>query len=168
MTEQISQLKLVWRTRLGSGGRTQGQYGSRTEQKYLDFTIDGQSLGELLQVGDMIGCLGWGKPEYEGEAAQVLLLNAPSSLETGRAMLYICPECGDIGCGAITVQVEMTEEYFVWRGFGYENDYDLSMLELSQYQEFGPYFFNKAVYRDTLSRRSSEFAAQQCAAPDAT
>lgn len=151
MAEQVSQLKLAWRTRSGGGGRT--------EVRYLDFLIDGQSLGELLQVGDMIGCLGWGIAEYEAEAAQVLLLRMPSSLATGRAMLYICPECGDIGCGAITAHVQKTSDHFVWRSFGYENDYDPSTPELMQSQEFGPYLFNKAEYWHTLSHRPSAFAA---------
>ena len=74
-------------------------------------------------------------------------------------MLYVCPECGDIGCGAITAQVEETAEHFVWRGFGYENDYDPSMPDLTEYQEFGPYIFNKSEYRNTLRYRLSELVA---------
>ena len=100
MVGQIAQLQLIWRTHRGGG--------VRPGQKYLDFVIDGQSLGDLLHIGDMIGCLGWGNPEYEAELVQELILEKPSDLETGRAMLYVCPECGDIGCGAITAKIEQS------------------------------------------------------------
>ena len=143
-----AQLELIWRTRSGGGGRT--------ERKYLDFVINGQSLGELLQVGDMIGCLGWGKPEYESDMTQILLLKKPSPLETCRVTLYICAECGDIGCGAITAQVEKTSEHFVWSGFGYENYYDPSRLDLQEYTEIGPYLFNKTEYWQVVSRRDAD------------
>ena len=106
----------------------------------------------------MISCLGWGRTEYEEEAAQVLLLKKPSLLETGRIMLYVCPECGDIGCGAITAQIEENAEYVVWHSFGYENDYDPSVLDLAEYQEFGPYMFSKSEYLNTLNHRLSMLA----------
>lgn len=142
------QLELIWRIRSGGGGRT--------EQRYLDFVIDGQSLGTLLHCGDMIGCLGWGRLVYEAEMADVLLLKKPSPLETGRVMLYVCPECGDIGCGAITALVEQTEDYFVWRDFGYENDYDPELPGLTEYIEVGPFRFGKAEYQQVLRRRQQD------------
>lgn len=141
----VNQISLVPRTR--SGG------GDRTEQHYLDFVIDGQSLGELLAVGDRIGCLGWGQPKQPAEMVAVLRLEKPSPLETGRVMIYVCPECGDIGCGAITVQINETDQHFVWHRFGYENDYNPATLDLLEYAAFGPFMFNKADYRQTLLMR---------------
>ena len=108
----------------------------------------------------MISCLGWGKAEYAEEAAQILLLKKPSFLETGRVMFYVCPECGDAGCGAITAQVEESADHIVWRSFGYENDYDPSALDLAEYRDYGPYLFNKAEYLDTLNNRPKELVAQ--------
>ena len=148
----MAQLSLMPRTRSGGGGKT--------EQQYLDFVIDGQSLGDLLNVADRVGCLGWDAPEYQTELIAVLRLEKPSSLETGRAMIYVCPECGDIGCGAITVQIEETEHHFVWHRFGYENDYDPSTSELVEYAAFGPFVFDKADYRRALKPKGEgEIAA---------
>ena len=138
MEERIARLELVWRIRAGGGGKI--------ERRYLDFVVDGQPLGDLLQVGDSIGCLGWNEPKHEADTGQRLLLKQTSPLETGRRMLYICAECGDIGCGAFTAQIEKTAAHFVWRDFGYENDYDPSELDLTKYAAFGPCLFDKAAY----------------------
>ncbi len=119
----------------------------------MDFVIDGQSLGKILKCGDMIGCLGRGWSEYEADSANVLLLKRASLLETGRAMIYVCPECGDIGCGAITAQVEEADGLIVWRGFGYENDYDPTTSDLKKYAEVGPFWFEEAEYRHILTQR---------------
>ena len=34
-----------------------------------------------------------------------LLRKAPASLPSGRTPSYVCPECGDVGCGAIAVRM---------------------------------------------------------------
>ena len=143
MQQETFKLELVWRTRAGGGGRT--------ERRYLDFVVDGHSLGDMLDAGDVIGCLGWGVPEYDDNQVQTLLLKQPSPLETGRVMIYVCAECGDIGCGAITAYIEKSGEYFVWRDFAFEDDVDLLHLEL--YAHIGPFHFNKAEYWRVLTQR---------------
>lgn len=39
-------------------------------------------------------------------------------------MLYICPECGDINCGAITANILDLGDKIVWKDFAYETDYE--------------------------------------------
>ena len=68
-------------------------------------------------------------------------------------MIYVCPECGDIGCGAITAQVEESDGFMIWRDFGYENNYDPSTPDLKKYTEVGPFWFEAAQYRQTLMHR---------------
>lgn len=141
---QDSKLELVWRVRPGGGGKT--------ERRYLDFVVDGRSLRDLLDTGDFIGCLGWLSPRADEEFVQILLRKKPSPLATGRAMLYVCPECGDIGCGALTVKVEKTPDHFVWSEFGFENGYIRSPEE-SKYVKIGPFCFNKTEYWQALQSR---------------
>lgn len=145
MENEVSSLELVWRPRRGGGGKT--------ERTYLDFLVDGCSLGELLEVGDRISDLGWAGLKHDAQTVQTLLLKAPSPLQTGRVMLYVCAECGDIGCGAVTAQMEKTAEHFVWRDFGFENDYDPATPELKSYQKIGPFFFDKTDYWQALTHR---------------
>lgn len=65
-------------------------------------------------------------------------------METGRASFYVCSECGDIGRGAITTKIEVTEKTVIWKNFGYENNYSKS--DLTDYNEIGPFIFDRNEY----------------------
>ena len=144
MNVSNSKIELVWRTRQGGGGKTY--------RKYLDFVIDGQSLRDILQPGDLIGCLGWLSSQAEEQLIRQLMLRQPSQLENQSYELYICPECGDLECGAITVQIEKTANNFIWKDFQYYNGYnDPDFL-----QDIGPFQFNKTEYWQMLNERLSQ------------
>lgn len=95
---------------------------ARTERRFLDFIIGGQSLWSSLDT-DLISCLGWLPAEHNADAVLRLLLNAPADFPDDRRSLYICPECADLGCGAISVLIERSSDQIIWRDFGYQNDY---------------------------------------------
>lgn len=81
-------------------------YKSRNRQiAFYDFVVSGKSLySELCRLGfDYISCLGWLDGFYDDEARARLLLKEKGDLPNGRVALYICPECADLGCGAITL-----------------------------------------------------------------
>ncbi|MBK7292201.1 MAG: hypothetical protein IPI78_19385 [Chitinophagaceae bacterium] len=61
--------------------------------------------------------------EFERNLVNEILLRKKSSLETGRIMLYVCPECADIDCGAITANIKDLGNKIVWKDFGYETGY---------------------------------------------
>jgi hypothetical protein len=94
-------LELVPTTRVGvkyPGGV------SESERHFRDFVVDGQSLWE--QVGkskDLVSAFCY---EYLREetimAANRLLLTEKAVIPNDRRSLFICSECGGIGCGAIT------------------------------------------------------------------
>jgi hypothetical protein len=152
--EHISSLELSWRTR---EGRQLGGGAYQTQREYLDFVVDGHSLGETLGVapGGFIGCLGWGESAYQGELVQRLLLARPAELETGRQVLYVCPECGDIGCGAITAVIDQAGDSYLWSQFGLERNYQLDedspLFDLSEYAAIGPFRFDKQQYSNALT-----------------
>jgi hypothetical protein len=73
--------------------------------------------------------------------------------------IYVCGECGDLGCGAITAIVERTPEGFVWRNFAFENNYDATMTDLEPYRGVGPFFFNEAEYLQALNERIAALPA---------
>lgn len=145
---KMSTLELRWRTR--SGG------GSRTERQYLDYVIDGASLQDRLADNDQVTGLGCWLPEAEGEYIQQLLVRAPAESPTGRVPIYVCGECGDLGCGAITAVVERTPEGFVWRDFVFENDYDPAMIDPEPYRGIGPFLFNETQYWQVLNAKPVE------------
>ncbi len=137
---KISTLELEWKHREGGGGRT--------ERNFLDFIIDGQSLSEIID-GDFASCLGWYIPEENEKAVNQLMLKTESDLPNNRYILYICPECGDIGCGAITVSINRNNDVFIWSEFGYQNDYD---SEIQPIEEIGSFSFDRVQYRNALKK----------------
>jgi hypothetical protein len=142
---EVATLTLREAHRAGGGGKT-----ART---YSDFYVSGTRLLDLLgwPEADYITPLGWGRVECQADAVAELLRRRNPSLPTGRCQLYICPECGDIGCGAVTVRVEREGEFIVWRDFGYENDYEKDMPRLSEFATIAPIYFDATAYWQVLS-----------------
>lgn len=146
-----------WRYRLG--GDELSTHGGKAERGYIDFTVDGVSLGDTLRARqrDLIGILGWGDPKYDLVVVDQLLLRAKPTLATGRQLLYGCSECGDLGCGAITADIAESGTEVRWSSFGFENNYDPGMSDFESYQAVGPFRFDRDQYdaavRGALVRR---------------
>lgn len=135
---KTSILRLEWKHREGGGGRTQ--------RDFLDFVVDNQSLSEKIG-GDLVSCLGWFVPEQNAKAVNQIMLKADSDLPDNRFPLYVCAECGDISCGAVTVVIERIDDKIVWRNFAFQNDYD---EQLNPMEDLGEFVFDRAQYRNVL------------------
>lgn len=90
-------------------------------RSWLDFEVNGERLSKILNVGDSIGVFGWMNDQRA--YAEQLLMRAPSELKSGRVPIYICPECADLGCGAVTVDVFRSGNEIVWDDFHHETNY---------------------------------------------
>lgn len=122
----------------------------KSERHFLDFVIDGQSLWETLRKPDMVSVLCAQYAEKEpANAISRLLLNQKADLPNGRRSLFICAECGDLGCGAITAVVEKQAESFTWNDFGYENTYE-DKISLDVYRTIGSFTFDAIKYEQAL------------------
>jgi hypothetical protein len=139
--KEVSALRLEWKRRAGGGGRTQ--------RDFLDFVVNGQSLSAV--VGDQISCLGWFVPDENAKAARRLLLEEPADLPDNRRTLYVCPECGDIGCGAVSLVVERVGNKIIWRDFGYENNYE-AVVRAEGFKDVGPFAFNRSEYEKVIKQ----------------
>jgi hypothetical protein len=123
---------------------------SKSERHFLDFVIDGRSLWKTLLKPDMVSVLFAEYAEKEtANAISRLLLNQKADLPNGRRSLFICSECGDLGCGAITAVVQRQSESFTWSDFGYENNYE-DQISLDAYRSIGPFTFGAIKYEQTL------------------
>jgi hypothetical protein len=150
---QFDRLSLEWHTREGGGGKT--------HRDYLDFEVNGQSLLDILPANDQIGVLGWGRAEVERDAVAQLLLREPSELLSERVPLYVCPECGGLDCGTVSVQIRKTADAFVWSNFVWEVTYELEAGDggvLERYENLGPFKFHKTEYWNLLNKRIGELA----------
>ena len=136
------------RSATGSGGTT------CTERTSADFLIDGQSLLEMLveRAGghsDFMGCFVSGYAK-ECELMSTMLLDIPP--EGGkRVLLYVCPECGDVACGAYSVLVRRELESYRWERFAYQT----SESDLTTVEALGPFVFDASMYKDSVLAASA-------------
>jgi hypothetical protein len=129
-----------------------GGGASRSARTYLDFIVNGISLGnEVKNAGyDLVSVFAveWGS-SYRERAVQRLLLQADSDFPNGRRSLFVCGECGDLGCGAVTIILDISEETAIWHDFGYENTYE-DAVRFKELQHLGPFRFSLESYRKTI------------------
>src|ERR1700727_172399 len=96
---ELASLLLVQRARTGFGDPWEGIYKSR--RPFFDFVVNGVSLYEsLAQVCDFVSVI-WVDPPNPTEQILTIhrrLAREPGSASDGRVALYVCPECGDLGC----------------------------------------------------------------------
>jgi hypothetical protein len=106
--------------------------GYRRPREYIDILVNGRSLADLCDVDrrDLIGML---EPEdlknplpsqdvfnmfkRMGRLPRELALEIPVLYENRRVHIYGCPECGDLECGSVTMQLLETPTSVIWQKF---------------------------------------------------
>lgn len=124
---------------------------NQAPRDYFDFFISGKSLRTILDIenADLITAFGWStNKKYERHLLNVFRLKEKSQIESGRIMIYVCPECGDIDCGAITAVIKDRGLTIVWSDFAYETNYGGIGETFSQ---IAPIEFGRADYFSVFS-----------------
>ena len=123
---------------------------SKRRGKCLDFFVSGKSLlKEIERRGrDLVPRLGTSLLPIESSLRDMLLLHSTADSPSGRVVLYVCSECGDFGCGVVSVKVNREGSDFVWSSFVYENDGENKAIEL---EKIGPFRFSADNYLSALS-----------------
>ncbi|MEU8530603.1 MULTISPECIES: oxidoreductase [Streptomyces] len=123
----------------------------KLHREFLDFVVDGRPLLQELSELDAVSPLAADvPPEIFGEDVRRLLLEAEPPLAGGRCVLYACPECAGLDCGAVTAVVERDGDAVVWRDFAWQTDEDVD-LERDGYHGIGPFRFRADEYRAALA-----------------
>ncbi len=86
---------------------------------------------------------------FPEEDCDYLLGHLLPPLPHGRVPVYICAECGDIGCGAVTARIEHLDDRVVWRDFSYENGYE-PFDPADVFPNIGPFSFERRAYLTTI------------------
>jgi hypothetical protein len=98
---------------------------------FSKLSVDDVSLKAMWQDRDIVGALGWGVTNHERESVAKLERGAPPDFPPDRVAIYVCPECGDLGCGAMTVSVSRDAEVITWSDFRWEvNWYGITRMNL--------------------------------------
>ena len=133
------------------------RHGFRSERWSVDFLVGGRSLYDLLegQKRDLSGAFLTKRDKIfrrtkENAATQALFgeLGAGGS----RLPLYVCPECGDLGCGALTCEAIRVGGKIVWRNFGFETGIAEHPADFASYTEVGPFEFDDHQYAEIIAR----------------
>ena len=111
-------------------------------EPFYEFDISEKPLSTILKV-DLKQLSGIFTPESSDSGYFVAqLAKFLGKLSTEKILLYVCADCGDLGCGALTAQISFTENSVVWSDFAYEN----ASETLENYPEIGPFEFEKEAY----------------------
>ena len=81
------------------------------------------------------------------EVRSLLFCEFAGDTPSGRVALHICPECGDFGCGVVSVKIRKDGDTVEWSEFGYENDYDGEFFPI---ERLGPFRFDWNEYSESL------------------
>ncbi|GMA25716.1 hypothetical protein GCM10025864_34750 [Luteimicrobium album] len=111
----------------GAGTALRADGLSQSPVAYLDFTLDGERVHDVVTrcVGhepDDVSALQDAWPIGAVEAIERLLGLADPDLPDGRASIYVCPECQDLGCRAVTALVRFTDNTVEWSDLGFQNE----------------------------------------------
>jgi len=138
---------------------------SKSPVTYLEFTVNGTPLLHQLRAGadvvlDYVGVIQDGWPIESVAAIERLLGLASGDLPDGRVSLYVCPECGDLGCGAITASLEFEPDLVTWRAFGIQTDNDKTAAPLGGPDDSWASTFNRNEYEQALARELDRLRRQ--------
>ncbi|GHG30638.1 oxidoreductase [Streptomyces albogriseolus] len=123
----------------------------QVHRDFVDFVVDGRPLLYRLSDLDAVSPLASDVPPSLF-TAQVggLLLETGAPLPDGRYVVYGCPECEDLACGAVTAVIERDGEDVIWRDFAWQTGAHAD-LERDGYHGMGPFRFRGAEYRAALT-----------------
>ncbi|MFE2040639.1 oxidoreductase [Streptomyces sp. NPDC059477] len=130
--------------------------GYQIHRDFVDFIVDGRPLLFQLSDLDAVSPLASDVPPAIFTAqVRGLLLEADAPLPGDRHVIYGCPECEDLACGAVTAVIERHDEEggdggdYVWRDFAWQTG-PVADLELNGYHGIGPFRFRGEEYRAAL------------------
>ncbi|MGW2335190.1 oxidoreductase [Streptomyces sp. NPDC001685] len=122
----------------------------QVHRDFVDFIVDGRPLLFQLSDLDAVSPLASDVPPAIFTAqVRSLLLEADAPLPGGRYVVYGCPDCADLACGAVTAAIARDGDDYIWQDFAWQTDEDAD-LELNGYHGIGPFRFEGAGYRAAL------------------
>ncbi|MDG4863526.1 oxidoreductase [Streptomyces sp. T-3] len=152
MSAEYTTFGLAPATRAG-GVLANGDY--QVHRDFLDFIVNGRPLLFQLSDLDAVSPLASDVPPAIFTAhVRSLLLEAEPPLADGRYVIYGCPECEGLECGAVTARIERADDGsddVVWRDFAWQTTKHAD-LERNGYHGIGPFRFAGEQYRTELGR----------------
>ncbi|MGM0885242.1 MAG: oxidoreductase [Bacillota bacterium] len=113
---------------------------------FADIIIDSMSLYQRLKKYDLVPAFGWGNEEHQQLITDYFLFRYPFELKYHRYPILICPQCGDLECGYISVAIDKESESDIveWSNFYLEHN--------NQLLDIGPFHFKWDNYRSAIEK----------------
>ncbi|MFE5189009.1 oxidoreductase [Streptomyces sp. NPDC056628] len=122
----------------------------QVHRDFVDFIVDGRPLLFQLSDLDAVSPLASDVPPAIFTAqVRSLLLEADAPLPGGRYVIYGCPDCADLACGAVTAAIAQDGDDYIWQDFAWQTD-EHADLQLNGYHGIGPFRFQGTEYRAAL------------------
>ncbi|MEW2420641.1 oxidoreductase [Streptomyces nigra] len=122
----------------------------QVHRDFVDFIVDGRPLLFQLSDLDAVSPLASDVPPAIFTAqVRSLLLEADAPLPGRRYVIYGCPDCADLACGAVTAAIARDGDDYIWQDFAWQTD-EHADLELNGYHGIGPFRFQGDEYRAAL------------------
>ncbi|MFE2534183.1 oxidoreductase [Streptomyces sp. NPDC059371] len=148
MSSEYATFGLAPATRAG-GVLAGGDHRARRDA--VDFVVGGRPLLDRLSGLDAVSPIASDVPPAIFTAqVRSLLLEAEAPLDGGRHVIYGCPECESVECGAVTAVIESDGDDYVWRDFAWQTG-ERADLERNGYHGVGPFRFRGPEYRGALN-----------------
>lgn len=125
----------------------------QVHRDFVDFIVNGRPL--LFQLSDLDAVSPLASdvpPAIFTHHVRGLLLETEAPLLDDRHVIYGCPECEDLECGAVTAVIERAldgTDTYVWRDFAWQTA-ERADLQLNGYHGIGPFRFQGPAYREAL------------------
>lgn len=127
----------------------------QVHRDFVDFIVNGRPL--LFQLSDLDAVSPLASdvpPAIFSHHVRGLLLETEAPLLDDRHVIYGCPECEGLECGAVTAVIERAPDgtdAYVWRDFAWQTA-ERADLELNGYHGIGPFRFEGGEYRGALGQ----------------
>ena len=140
--------------------------GRKTPRRFLDFLVNAEALAPRVQEAgyDLISCL-WvdnatAAPESH-QSARRLLAQLAGDAPHGRVSVYGCAECGDLGCGAVTVALTVGEDTVTWAEWGYQTNYEDEVHDVDDIPGLRDYVFDRRDYERVITAAMARIGQQR-------
>lgn len=123
-----------------------------TIKKYIDILVDGKSVRKTLDIEET----GVITPYFTGSKSNLYEmlsgLSDKHGLPSNIAPIYVCPECGDYGCGVFGWKIDIRDNDVRWHGFQWDDNLeeDLESGNSNDEVNTAELYFDKIQYLDAL------------------
>jgi len=122
----------------------------------IDFLVNDTSLFSAARANerDMAGCfMSLAVPGHTAKLAKIFVGELLADVLPGdRIPLFVCPICGDAGCGTISFKLTRQGSLVRWSEFAYENTWDDEATDFESYSTLGPFEFDLETYELVIGR----------------